>query len=183
MSSAATLSHSPAFSPPKSTATAAAAPPRRRGRTERRPRAPPGLPVPARGPTPRAPPPFNLPGARPASPCRRLALPPPERSRRRRPWPCAAVSRCASPPCASPCAAGRPAPWPPGASARPPQRRRSAPPAGSAAAGCPDRARRPAPEAGEREQLGRRPLSSGARLSAAPPLYLLCFQFYSFIFS
>ena len=84
MSSAATLSHSPAFSPPKSAATTAVSPPRRRGRAERRPRAPPGLPAPARGPLPRAPRPLGLPEARAARSRRRLAPQWPERRRRRR---------------------------------------------------------------------------------------------------
>ena len=123
VSSIALYSPSPTLSPPKSAASAAVLPPRRRRRAERRPRAPPGLPVPARGPTPRAPPPLDLPGARPASPCRRLALPPPERSRRRRPWPCAAASR--------PAAWGH---WP---SPAPPRRRPTPPPAGSPRAAPP----------------------------------------------
>ena len=173
MSSIAASSYSPTYSPPES-----APPPSNRShaaaeRAARRPRAPPGLPVPARGPTPRAPPPLDLPGARPAPPCRRLALPPPERSHRRCPWPCAAVSRRASPP--APFHAPPAAP-PPGRlgprlgrrSAAGQPRRRGAPPRAAQIA------RRPAPEAGEREQLGRRPLSSGARLSAPP---LLSFRF------
>ena len=81
-------------SPAESHATVSAVPPRRRGRAERRPRAPPGLPAPARGPLPRAPRPLGLPGPRAAPPRDRPAPPPAERRRRRAPPPypvCAAA--------------------------------------------------------------------------------------------
>ena len=134
----AAYSYSTTPSPLDFGAVAAESSPRRRGRAERRPRMPPGLPAPARGPPPHAPQPLSPTEACAAPSHRRLALPRPERHA---PPPPVAVRRRELPrkpsPCTSPYAAGRPVPRPPWAlRSAPPQLRWSAPPAGSAAAGC-----------------------------------------------
>ena len=177
MSSPTTPSRSPASFPLDSGAIAAAAPPRRRVRAAPTARTPRGYSMPALAPPPCAPPPLGLPDARPASLFRRLALPWPERRRRRRavaPTACAAAARAPLHPYPR-------APRTPGALASVPPSHAAGkpPPAGArAAAGrLPLAVHRPAGRpCGQNRGRGGAGLGSlacGARLSAAPPLFIV----------